>query len=32
LADLLKDAVLRGEALVIDRAGSLAWSDQVKYG
>jgi hypothetical protein len=32
IADLLKQAVERGETTVIDRTGALAYSDQVKYG
>jgi hypothetical protein len=32
LAGLVRQAIDRGELLVIDRAGNLAWSDQVRYG
>jgi LysM repeat protein len=32
LADLVQQAIGRGEMVVIDRAGNLAWSDQVRYG
>jgi LysM repeat protein len=32
LRQLVKDAIGRGEALVIDSSGNLAWSDQVAVG
>jgi hypothetical protein len=32
LADLVQQAIGRGEMVVIDRAGNLAWSNQVGYG
>ena len=32
LADLVQQAVQNGDVVVIDRAGNLAWSDQVRYG
>ena len=32
LADLVQQAIERGEMVVIDRNGNLAWSDQVRYG
>ena len=32
LADLVQQAGQNGQVVVIDRAGHLAWSDQVRYG
>ncbi|GLS46833.1 hypothetical protein GCM10007884_48300 [Methylobacterium brachythecii] len=32
LADLVQQAIGRGDMVVIDRSGNLAWSDQARYG